>query len=242
MWYGVDQLTEDYPSISSYAYCGNSPVVLIDPDGKKISLPTQNQATTIVNDLNAIYSDKYKVNNVFSVQKVNITKKVRTNDWNLTSPSTWKNIFIKPEYKEVVVRTDYRIVKTSNFDKIKGDKYTNALSEMIDSKINVRGEIIADSKRGGNLGFLKGYGGGLVTSSTSFELSDNLSKYGDKGTKGKFAYKWSLGGVFLHENLYHLHTLGSKEQFKEGANGMRKYYNSKTGKEHGAGNKALIGN
>ena len=34
MWYGVDPLAELHPDISSFAYCANNPVKLIDPDGR----------------------------------------------------------------------------------------------------------------------------------------------------------------------------------------------------------------
>ena len=33
IWYGVDPLTEKYPDISSYSYCHNNPILLVDPDG-----------------------------------------------------------------------------------------------------------------------------------------------------------------------------------------------------------------
>ncbi len=34
-WTGVDPLSDKYPSTSPYAYCGNNPVMLVDPDGRK---------------------------------------------------------------------------------------------------------------------------------------------------------------------------------------------------------------
>jgi RHS repeat-associated protein len=34
IWYGVDPLAEDYPNVSSYVYCNNNPVNLIDLDGR----------------------------------------------------------------------------------------------------------------------------------------------------------------------------------------------------------------
>jgi RHS repeat-associated protein len=33
MWYGVDPMTEKYPNLSSYNYCGSNPVKYIDPTG-----------------------------------------------------------------------------------------------------------------------------------------------------------------------------------------------------------------
>src|SRR5690606_31146250 len=35
-WMNVDPLAEKYPSISSYAYVANNPIIYIDPDGKEI--------------------------------------------------------------------------------------------------------------------------------------------------------------------------------------------------------------
>ena len=36
LWYGVDALTEKYPTIGGYVYCAGNSVRLIDPDGKAI--------------------------------------------------------------------------------------------------------------------------------------------------------------------------------------------------------------
>ncbi|MCC3218099.1 hypothetical protein LIV57_22810, partial [Chryseobacterium sp. X308] len=32
-WYGIDQLAEAYTSTSTYAYVGNNPISMRDPDG-----------------------------------------------------------------------------------------------------------------------------------------------------------------------------------------------------------------
>ena len=34
LWYGVDALTEKYPSVGGYVYCVDNPIKLIDPNGK----------------------------------------------------------------------------------------------------------------------------------------------------------------------------------------------------------------
>ena len=36
VWYGVDQLTEEYASVSGYTYCLGNPIKLVDTDGKKV--------------------------------------------------------------------------------------------------------------------------------------------------------------------------------------------------------------
>ncbi len=36
IWLSVDPLADKYPSLSSYVYCANNPVILVDPDGRDI--------------------------------------------------------------------------------------------------------------------------------------------------------------------------------------------------------------
>ena len=40
IWLSVDPLSDSYPHISPYAYCGNNPIKYVDPDGKKIIVGT----------------------------------------------------------------------------------------------------------------------------------------------------------------------------------------------------------
>ncbi len=39
IWLSVDPMSDKYPSMSPYNYCANNPVILVDPDGRKI-VPT----------------------------------------------------------------------------------------------------------------------------------------------------------------------------------------------------------
>lgn len=56
-----------------------------------------------------------------------------------------------------------------------------------------------------------------------------------------FANKLTLKGVFTHETLYHLHELWKTEEGKpEGPNVMRKFYDSKMGKNHSSGSQHNI--
>ena len=36
LWMSVDRMQEKYPNVSSYVYCINNPIILIDSDGKDI--------------------------------------------------------------------------------------------------------------------------------------------------------------------------------------------------------------
>ncbi len=37
IWLSVDPMSDKYPGVSPYAYCGNNPVRLVDPNGREIS-------------------------------------------------------------------------------------------------------------------------------------------------------------------------------------------------------------
>ncbi len=51
-WYGVDPLVAKYPSISSYVYCANNPIIFVDPDGQE---PTPAEAARMAAH---VYVDK----------------------------------------------------------------------------------------------------------------------------------------------------------------------------------------
>jgi len=36
IWLSVDPMSDKYPSMSPYNYCGNNPVILVDPDGREV--------------------------------------------------------------------------------------------------------------------------------------------------------------------------------------------------------------
>ena len=68
IWLSVDPLTDKYPHLSPYAYCADNPVMLVDPDGKKIVLP-QGTSTkniySVLGNLQKLTNDKL----VYSTQK-----------------------------------------------------------------------------------------------------------------------------------------------------------------------------
>ncbi|MBR0053732.1 MAG: hypothetical protein IJP65_00280 [Bacteroidales bacterium] len=56
IWLSVDPMADKYPGVSPYAYCGNSPIKYIDPDGKeKLIWLNQKKDKTIISG-----AEKYK--------------------------------------------------------------------------------------------------------------------------------------------------------------------------------------
>ena len=62
IWLSVDPMSDKYPSMSPYNYCANNPIILVDPDGRKI-IPT---SQLLVNpSMNAILTTTQQ-NSVFN--------------------------------------------------------------------------------------------------------------------------------------------------------------------------------
>ncbi len=57
IWLSVDPMSDKYPSLSSYTYCANNPIKLVDPNGEEITSPdgwivdNTNKTLTWVNDM-----------------------------------------------------------------------------------------------------------------------------------------------------------------------------------------------
>ena len=72
-WLSVDPMMDKYPSISPYAYCNWNPVILVDPDGKKIKLVTgtDDEGNAITVDVNSIsdFPDDERMNIIREMYK-----------------------------------------------------------------------------------------------------------------------------------------------------------------------------
>ena len=47
IWLSVDPMSDKYPGVSSYTYCGNNPVILRDPDGRDYEVVVDEDKKTI---------------------------------------------------------------------------------------------------------------------------------------------------------------------------------------------------
>jgi len=233
----IDRFSEKYFSMSPYQFTTGNPVLYVDINGDSIVNPHKSELQAIADDLNRIYSQKYGEDNVFSVQERTRSVERRTNDWSIWDPSTWGNAFEDPEYETVQV-TDYVLTGSENFDWSR-DKYTEGMSDLMQTSQNIVVDIIADngtqykqSVRTSKNGLLKDYGGGFTVESNYLILSNQL-----KQSTPSNKFSWTLGGVALHELLYHVHPSGKDEGGNP--NTMRSYYGLRNGREHGSGSKHI---
>ena len=59
-WLSVDPMASKYPSLSSYVYCADNPVKLVDPNGEKIVVDGDD-ASDVVTQINNKTSEKFNV-------------------------------------------------------------------------------------------------------------------------------------------------------------------------------------
>jgi RHS repeat-associated protein len=232
----VDRFAEKYPGISPYSYAANNPVKYVDINGDSIVNGSQQELQAIATDLNKIYKDKYGEDGAFSVAERTKTEKVRTNDWSIWDPSSWGNAFEKAEYETKETKS-YALAANGDFD-WNSDKYTSAMHDLISMKGDVYLDIVQDRGSGKVPfeidGILKDYGGGFTKQSNWIILSNKLSPSDGSNKRTK----WTIGGVAMHELLYHVHPQGQTES---SPNNMRTFYNMRTGKDHAAGSNQTRG-
>ena len=224
LWLSVDPMSDKYPSLSPYNYCAWNPMKIVDPNGEEIVLPSNKRyAQKIVKDLNTIYRAIYK-----------------------TSSST----FALEEVKDSKGKIYNRLSANDDFN-WQIDKYSKAMKESIDDPVKVKIKFVRNRypdeialSRGRKVNsFIDDLGGGYIKGNNIF-ISEDLTEYSTENmTKGKFAKRPCIGGIVMHEILYHLHSVGvrdAKENPINGAAPMQQYYMLKRSKPHGPGNQHVF--
>ena len=230
-----DRFSEKYSSLTPYHYGGGNPINFYDVNGDSIVNVNQAEMAAIINDINIILQRKYGKDGL-TIQLNEKSEEVRVNDWSITDPSSWGNIFEEAEYQNKTTQY-YSASANEDFD-WNADKYTQALKEVVTGDGKVLVDIIPDNgKRYQNSGIrtknglLGDYGGGFTLNSRKVILSNKLPLTNAKNQRNT----WTLGGVALHELLYHIHTVGKTEGGNP--NIMRNHFQIKTGNTHGAGSR-----
>ena len=94
IWLSVDPMSDKYPGVSPYGYCGNNPVRLVDEDGREIGWIDDGQGT-VFGDKNTNSEEEFKrnyagqaglsyvsdANNPSSYTLPNGLGKVQLNEW-----------------------------------------------------------------------------------------------------------------------------------------------------------------
>ena len=129
----------------------------------------------------------------------------------------------EPTYKTLEVITYWLVGdKSLNWNT---DSYKSAMFELMNMSHSVELRIIPDDEYPGSKSFLFDKAGGNTENSRLILLSDKLSitswSYPEKTN-------WSLGGIVLHELIYHIHSTGLTEE----ANDLRSHYDLKMGGRH----------
>jgi hypothetical protein len=187
-----------------------------------ITNPHKNELEIIANDLNRIYQNKYG-ESPFSVKAVKKREKIFKID-KRSGEESWEEI----EY------ISHYILEGSVSFNWERDKYAKALYDIMTSEEDILVDIIQDKgkiyrkmKFSSGRGHLSDFGGGSTDSKNRISLSNALSIYSSSNSS-----KWTIGGVTLHELLFHI---SPNKNLNEGANIMRRFYNIKTGRDHGRG-------
>ncbi|BDS10668.1 hypothetical protein [Aureispira anguillae] len=212
-------------SFSPYSVFGGNPIFNTDVKGDSAVAPSRDDMQRIADDLNRVYKTKYGEEGAkaFSVQKI---KRVRDD---IKAPDDYRNFwgYLWWSNTQSVEVTEYALVANPNFDWNK-DKYTKAMFDIISFRGYVWTQLEADV----NKSLIDGKAGGYTETHGWIRLSTHLGTYRGRGSSLR-----TLGTLFMHEALYHVHPLGDEEEKLKGSSElMRDYYGSQRGvNPHGSG-------
>ena len=85
IWMSIDPMSDKYPSISPYAYCGDNPVKLVDQDGKEVNPVYDCEGNFIANTKEGFTGDILIYNGNENIDLANMTKDeaLKSNDVDL---------------------------------------------------------------------------------------------------------------------------------------------------------------
>jgi len=197
VWLSVDPMSDKYPSLSCYMYCGGNPVVLVDPDGMSVGTPSTH--TDEDGNVIAVYNDGdnsvYKhdnINNKTELDKVYNSENTSAGGTKMGETEYWDE-FVSPETGNTLTNNKIQFGKSfdpilaklhlkaedMNLKNIASESGSGGLFDVKKTYKNV-GALLngkyATSRSAGN--FLAGYnaeGATLLGISISFETFQKLA-------------------------------------------------------------------
>lgn len=197
---------------TTYYNDGNNGWTTTKPEDNVIG--EKDEMVDLANSWNEIFLRKFG-ETPFSVVREKRTRSVKVKD----------NLFGDDEYKEE--EYDVYVIKGSMAFDWDQHKYTRMLRDILESKQDVVVDIM-DGTRGNWL--MKNRAGGEIQGPNRIELSNKLIQNCSSNTKRIY---WTIGGVALHELLWHLHPDGGSQYTGILGKGethvrMREYFLTKT--------------
>lgn len=214
IWLSVDPMASKYPSLSSYVYCADNPVKLVDPNGEKIFA---------VNEITKEYitkymKDQFNKTDFFKFSADNRELKIKSKEY--------RNVYKKAnDYQKVLLNGLKKACRsTSRVDVEIGDKtdfnftyYTPVFKGDEIQKYNPEDGILRNVQDGATMP--KGYGADcfVFINSEGAESTTMSSKGGNR--TGKCA-----SAVFFHELLDEFYNYYVKGKAKDSSSKLKKVY------------------
>jgi len=211
VWLSVDPLSDKYPSLSPYNYCALNPVMLVDPDGKRIKPARASDKEKLNGYMNEQFGNVFYVNSSGWVQTNNreYRKLMKSNEVSQVTKDLARAfrsavrsskvaevyIFSNPAEVQVLIDPKIRNEQTGKLESIfaRSDGQPGILIKNVDGSITL-------SPEGWNTVIIIGRPDELYTS-TCFDLScPNVTS----GYNANCQYtQESPSSIFLHEVLDH---------------------------------------
>ena len=192
IWLSVDPMSDKYPHLTSYNYCANNPVMLVDPDGRDIDVVenttkdgkrevTINFSASIVNKSSEKYSDK-KMNKIANKMEKSIES--------FYNGSYGDDVSVK-------VNADINVSKSES--DVESSRHTISIVDNLESgapaNADVGGRNMNVSSRALNFG-------NAETLSTHRYGNTGLTNMGGSSFQRTIAHEFGhLGGLFDNNNM-----------------------------------------
>ncbi|MFV0290427.1 MAG: RHS repeat domain-containing protein [Mangrovibacterium sp.] len=125
LWYGVDALSEKYPAHSPYCYTMNNPVMLVDPDGKRVvPRPSYRRQPN-----RAMYRNNKSLYHYYNGRPLS-RRNIETSSYIITTQSAKH-----PQYIETIITPGLNNIQVTN-NRTRGEQALTLLGDLAGVKIS----------------------------------------------------------------------------------------------------------